>query len=566
MENTLERVLVVSSSDSSREAAYSLTKVLNSFGYAVDLCNSGGEAKVKADKVLGSDSGVSGYAGLVVMDNGGSPRACIELAKKADAAEIPVCGHDEGCLILYLAGLLKGKFVCLGLPEEINSIAKPVGAPSVRSDNIVTGLGNCVEGFAILVVDALGGKLKKIVRGSVVEELPWRTALIIDDPGLWPSYWGAARSISELGGKIAIASWDDVDVDAGTAPCVLLDAASGTVRRLGLASMPKRVWMRQRGQDSAAVVSALEANGFRSVNSAKAHAMASKDAASILGGIVPSSGHGDEVVCSARRRKDGWEVTSVASRDVLGDKRLDVVKKTAEMACVAFQAALDDPNEVGELGVVIRVDGDSASVSKFDPIAPVPEPPPELGERQRWLIERELANEGLFLQHDGTIAIRSSGRLEKVRPEEAVARLQRSARDASKAEAAGEDKERLAVISKACRHRLRLLCALLSILDKSGGTRMAGSIRLADVYDSTSTGWYSNLDVPMFERVWEYNEDDDYLEDKDKAIRNLPRYNPEYDRNGFYFVWNEPRREPTSWERILDGDSVYPSRKILQRR
>jgi hypothetical protein len=560
-----ERVLVISHSDISRQAAYELTKVLNSFGYAVDLCNNGDETNVKADKMLDGEAGVSGYAGLVILDDGGNTTACIELAKKADKAEMPVGGHDEGCLILYLAGLLKGKYVCAGLPDEVSGKSKPVGAPSVRSDNIVTARGNCVEGFAVLMIDALGGKIKKVVRSSP-SELPWRTALVIDEPSEWPRYWGVAKSVAGSGGKVAVAAWGDVDAKAGVASsCILLDAAGGSVRKIDNAAMPRKVWMRQRSVDVAAVVGALEANGFSSVNSAKACEKAkSSDLADMLGGVVQVGGGGEEVVCSASRTAAGWEVTAVSAARALPAIDVSRVVDAATAACVAFQAALDGPDEANELGVVVRIGESGASVSAIDPISPLPRdnPPVELGEREKLLMERELAHEGIYLQPDGSIAMRSGGRLEKLDPNEAVARLQKGALEAAKAEASADESSRrgLGMAARAARHRLRLLCALRSMMDKSKNTRVAGP------YDSTSTGWYSNLDVPMFERVWEYNEDDDYLEDRDKAISNQPRYNPEYDRNGFYFVWNEPRREPTAWARILEGDSVYPSRKILQRR
>jgi hypothetical protein len=76
----------------------------------------------------------------------------------------------------------------------------------------------------------------------------------------------------------------------------------------------------------------------------------------------------------------------------------------------------------------------------------------------------------------------------------------------------------------------------------------------------------------MHERVFPWQEGDDWLADRDKAISDLPRYNPEYaktnpnDSEGFYYVWEEERREPSDWLDVLKGeDTAYPVRSILNR-
>ena len=77
--------------------------------------------------------------------------------------------------------------------------------------------------------------------------------------------------------------------------------------------------------------------------------------------------------------------------------------------------------------------------------------------------------------------------------------------------------------------------------------------------------------VPKFSEYSRLFEEEDYLRDKDKFIRDQPRYNPEYEKGadpgddyGFYFIWNEPRRSPEEWLRSLESEGVYITRKELR--
>lgn len=80
------------------------------------------------------------------------------------------------------------------------------------------------------------------------------------------------------------------------------------------------------------------------------------------------------------------------------------------------------------------------------------------------------------------------------------------------------------------------------------------------------SGPWANLDLPMEERVWEY--DDWYLrgrmKDKQKQRRytkGLKNYNND-GRVGEGHYWRELRNEPYSWENIKT-DSPYPRREYL---
>lgn len=78
------------------------------------------------------------------------------------------------------------------------------------------------------------------------------------------------------------------------------------------------------------------------------------------------------------------------------------------------------------------------------------------------------------------------------------------------------------------------------------------------------SGPWANLDLPMQERAWEWDRDgeQEYFDNRQTDRREQIRYNPENaTSSGFYFVWNEPRRSPYSWE-DRDEESPYPSLAI----
>lgn len=77
------------------------------------------------------------------------------------------------------------------------------------------------------------------------------------------------------------------------------------------------------------------------------------------------------------------------------------------------------------------------------------------------------------------------------------------------------------------------------------------------------SGPWSNLDLPMKERVWEWDdEEQEYFDNREKSIKDQVRYNPETDKYGFYYVWQDLTRDPYKFE-DMEENSPYKSRHLL---
>lgn len=77
------------------------------------------------------------------------------------------------------------------------------------------------------------------------------------------------------------------------------------------------------------------------------------------------------------------------------------------------------------------------------------------------------------------------------------------------------------------------------------------------------SGQWANLDLPMKERMWEWQDDDEeYFGNREKARKEQTRYNPETNKFGFYYVWQDYSRDPYSFDDMKE-DSPYKSRHIL---
>ena len=77
------------------------------------------------------------------------------------------------------------------------------------------------------------------------------------------------------------------------------------------------------------------------------------------------------------------------------------------------------------------------------------------------------------------------------------------------------------------------------------------------------SGPWANLDLPMKERMWEWDEgEDEYFSLRQKARREQVRYNPEYTKDGFFYVWQDLTRDPYKFE-DMKKDSPYKSRLLL---
>jgi len=101
-------------------------------------------------------------------------------------------------------------------------------------------------------------------------------------------------------------------------------------------------------------------------------------------------------------------------------------------------------------------------------------------------------------------------------------------------------------------YRLKLVNRLLCIIDPAGQTPHKREAQVS--------GPWANLDLPIEERMWEFEgEDEEYFETRKKIRRQQTRYNPEY-VNGFYYKWDDITRDPYSY---YDQDSPYKTRSYM---
>jgi hypothetical protein len=78
------------------------------------------------------------------------------------------------------------------------------------------------------------------------------------------------------------------------------------------------------------------------------------------------------------------------------------------------------------------------------------------------------------------------------------------------------------------------------------------------------SGPWANLDLPMKERVWEWDDgEEEYFDNRRRSRREQIRYNPEdATKTGFYYVWQDLTRDPYRFE-DMKTDSPYKSRHLL---
>jgi hypothetical protein len=84
------------------------------------------------------------------------------------------------------------------------------------------------------------------------------------------------------------------------------------------------------------------------------------------------------------------------------------------------------------------------------------------------------------------------------------------------------------------------------------------------------SGPWANLDLPMLERVFKWDDIEEEVRGRDKDLRKQRRYRQGLEnynndgRVGDGYFWRELRNEPYSWYDRFD-DSPYPGRSILMR-
>lgn len=280
MGNEIHKVLIVAYLESSRPAAYEISSTLQEHGFSADFCYAPpiveegeekkpeSESQIKPDLYLTEKTDLAMYEGVIFVDDGNNIKACVSVAKQMDKAGYALGGYGHGCLVLYKAGLLKDKYICLGLPEDFSKGANIVNSPSVRSDNIVTAAGNCGVGFSFLMVDALGGKVKRTIE-SVKEassDIPINTAFIISEYGNWAKYWPLAERLAEKDTTLIIADWQDIDLPSKTVQRFL---AVGPHVKDNVAFvrssyfMPNKIWMRKAIDNLTEATAVLSSLGIK---------------------------------------------------------------------------------------------------------------------------------------------------------------------------------------------------------------------------------------------------------------------------------------------------------------
>jgi len=271
----MPRVLLVVRSDSPTKEAYRIIRLLKENGYSVDICSSKLEQskteKIKSDFVLDDSLSAKQYEGVVFLDDGGDEKECIRLAKEADKLNIAVGGYGMGAVALEEAGLLEKKQVSSMLPFK-PSKAELIDAPAVRCQNVVTSAEGCAEGFAVVFVDALGGEIKKIVKGED-EAVPARTAMVVSRLNRWPEYWSLAVRLASKGIGLVLADWFDIDLKGKKISKALVLKCPMMPKLVGGIDLPSSSWFKQTSigtEESISAVSQLEAAGVSNVNSSVA--------------------------------------------------------------------------------------------------------------------------------------------------------------------------------------------------------------------------------------------------------------------------------------------------------
>lgn len=522
MPNEIYKVLLVAFLDDSRQPAYKISTHLKEFGYSVDICHAPPEVdendekqdldtRLQADLYFNKATDLSMYNGIVFLDDGGDPLVSKVLAKRANEEEKAIGGYAFGVEILHIAGLLKDKYVPVNLPAEWSNGNKLVKAPAVRCDNIVSSAGGCTGGFAMLLIDALGGEVKRKVESVAADATPLAEAsLIIAPTTKWAEYWTLSEKLSEKKTTLIIADLEDVDLKSKTIrKCVAVGPhIDDKVAFLDVPCLiPKNVWLRQATSESAAVVSALDAMGCHTINS-------------------------EESVCLA------------------SDKYKAFVK-----IAQALGIESKPPQQLNE-----------------DHVAEMMQARPD---EQQWykMVERELGCQGIWMQRDGRFAVSDAEGVNVKTGPELVKMLRGDMKFFLQKfkEFDQADHGQARMYGRLVRDavlKLKLVQEFLAMNEMTRQASAEGMQKTAD-YDynygeGTVPGPYSNVQMPARVLEWRDDESPDGNIDEE-TIKRLDRYHPS-SKNGFsseFDLWH--RNDPTSWEDIMDGQGNYPSRTQLMR-
>ena len=271
MSDEINKVLVVAFDEASREPAYGIVDVCKRAGYSVDIARIVAEedekldTKIHPDVRFAKDMDLSNYKGVVFLDSGGDEGAARVVAKRAAEEDLVVGGYAGGCQYLLAAKLLKDKKLPVGLPEECYKGAEKVNAPAVRNDKVVVSAGGCPAGFALLMVAAMGGKVKKEVECSAeTGELP-RSGLIVASFDRWTEFWPLAESLAKAEAMVVMTEWDDIDIPnrrmsrfLAVGPLV----KGGVALHEGSFKMPGSLWLKHPVMNRKEAMAVLAAAGI----------------------------------------------------------------------------------------------------------------------------------------------------------------------------------------------------------------------------------------------------------------------------------------------------------------
>jgi len=286
----MERVLVIVNAERPSEDLFSITEEIKANGYNVSICcsklTSEKTEKVKPDFHMEETLCLENYSGVIFMDDGGDEKKAIEIAEEANKSGIAIGGYGVGVHILNEAKLLDDKYVSAMSPIELSDKAKKVNSPSVRCENIVTSSGECADGFVVVFIDALGGEIKRIVKGKEEADIPSKSAMVISELNKWTEYWHLAQKLYEKGVGLIVVPWQNIDVKKATINnfLVLSPAFNPKVKKISAElSIPKRCWFKQTNIGKNATIQAiknLESIGVRNVNSSSVLSLTSDKIAS----------------------------------------------------------------------------------------------------------------------------------------------------------------------------------------------------------------------------------------------------------------------------------------------
>jgi len=478
----INKALIVASLDTSQQPAYEIAEAIKKSGYTVDIAHVIGEeddelkTNIRPDVRLTKDMDLANYKGIIFLDYGGDENIASVVAKRASEEELAIGGYAQGCRVLLSAKLLKGKKIPASLPEEFHKGAELVNAPAIRSDKIIISAGNCPVGFALLVVSAMGGKIKKEVEGNKVvseqESKPFpRSGLIVASLGQWLDFWDLATKLAETDAVITIAEWDDLDLSKKQIKRFLAIGPlvkDGASLHEGTFNIPSSLWM-------------------------------------------PSLTTG----------------------------------QTETLSVLA-----------------------AAGISNFEPVKSIEWSDKDILQ----LIERELSHHGIWLQDNSILAIKEGANITLRGFDDALKTLKADAtyfnKKFTEAHEEGNTTTASGWASVLCKTILTgRLIRELRYFDRLSKAAKKTVIAEYDYSKGTVPGPYSNVRVP--ERVIPWHEGDDWLDDinwmGEQAIANLSRYHPE-SKCGFYAefdLWHE--NDPTPWEDVEKGDSIYKMREQLKR-